>query len=126
MFVISSTKKNRDYGPPVGRYTAESKEIAYAEEYADGEAFRVNYTLIDEDGQKFDYTELFHYTDKNERTRQYFEYLEENGVDYREDGLPEVVGLREEVVLKKRVGYSRPVIVERTFVGVTENAISGQ
>lgn len=116
MYVISSVKKNRDYGPPTGKYIAEGKEVAYAEDYADGEAFRVTYTLTNEEGQEFEFSELFHNTEKNERSGQYFDYLEENGIGYSEEGLPEVVGLREEVVLKKRVGYSRPVIVERSII----------
>ena len=100
----------------VGRYTSEVVKIEYDPDYADEEAIRVTYRLTDNAGRTFSYKEIFYNTNLNERTAQFFDYLDDHGVSYNEDtGLPEVVGLREKVVLKKRINYSWPVIVEREF-----------
>lgn len=80
---------------------------------ADHEAFRVSYELTNEAGKKYDYVEVFHNLASNVRTAQFFAYLDAAGVAERDDELPDLVGFVEKVVLKRRAGFNKPVIVER-------------
>ena len=120
MYVISASKKKQANGPNVGTHTSIAVKAEFDDNYADGEAFRIHYQLTDKNGQKYPFIETFYNTLKNERTAQFFEYLDGLGIECDDDGLPNVVGLRETVVLKKRVGYSRPVIVEREAITADE------
>lgn len=47
------------------------------------------------------------------RTAQFFEYLDTAGIKERDDELPDLIGFVEKVVLKRRAGFNKPVIVER-------------
>ena len=113
MYVLSTTKKSRKSRIPVGQYSSVVTAISYAEEYADEEAIRVYYKLTSDEGECYEYSEVFHNDAANERTAQFFDYLEAAGIQEGEDGLPDLVGFSEDLTLKRKVGYSRPVIVQR-------------
>ena len=115
MYIVSAQKK-RTPKIPVGKYTSVVKSIQYDESYANEEAVRIRYTLTDENGAQYEYSELFHNLDTNDRTVQFFDYLDSAGIANREDGLPDLVGFRETLVIKRRAGYSIPVIVERDVI----------
>lgn len=100
----------------VGSYTAVVTNVCYEESYADREAFRIDYELTNEFGEKYGYSEIFHNLASNARTAQFFKYLSAAGIQEREDELPNLVGFTERVVLKRRAGYSKPLIVERNPV----------
>ncbi len=112
MLVLNANKK-KSAAIPVGSYTAVVTSICYEESYADREAFRVSYELTNETGQKYNYIEIFHNLASNMRTAQFFEYLDTAGIKERDDELPDLVGFVEKVVLKRRAGFNKPVIVER-------------
>jgi len=112
MYIVSAQKK-RSPKIPVGKYTSVVKSIEYDESYANEEAIRIRYTLTDENGAQYEYSELFHNLDTNDRTVQFFNYSDLANIKYREDGLPDLEGFSETLVIKRRAGYSMPVIVER-------------
>ena len=64
---------------------------------------------------------MFYNTTTNDRTAQFFDYVDEAGIPDSENGLPDLVGRRENIVLKKRANYRNPVIIERNFI-VDEDA----
>lgn len=113
MHIISASYKNRRVKIPVGQYSSVVTDISYDANYVDGEAFKISYTLTSADGTSYSYSEIFHNTMSNPRTAQFFEYLDSAGVPQREDGLPDLVGFNETLVLKRQIGYSKPVIEER-------------
>lgn len=120
MNVIRSSRKSTSRTIGVGHYVSTVTNIAYHEDYADHEAFRVEYELVDDHGRKHTYSEVFHNDLSNERTEQFAKYIEAIGTKYDEDGLPCIIGLRESIVLKKRIGFYRPVIDERIVLS-TDN-----
>lgn len=120
----ASQKRTRDR-VKAGSYVSTVDRISYDEDYVDKQAFRIEYTLVNQDGDSISYSEIFHYNDRNERTAQFFDYLEENGIDFNEDDLPDLVGLREHVTLKKSANFSRPIIVERNVISLEQESSNG-
>ena len=113
MYIIYKKNKSVAKHAPVGTYCSEVCSIGFHPDYADEEAIQVKYKITNLDGVKFDYEEVFWNDDNNERSTQFFDYLEELGVPKREDGLPDLQGFEEEIELKRRKGYRYPVIVKR-------------
>lgn len=120
MYVVSANKSSKKHDasrPGVGSYVSQFVDVRYAEDYVSEEAIRIEYQLKDEHGNAYRFSEVFHNTTRNARTVQFFEYLEEHGITYDEKtGLPNLVGLKEAVELRKKVGYKWPVIVQREFI----------
>lgn len=123
MYVHSAARKKSSYTViPVGKYQSVCTKIEFHPDYADDEAIKIEYEITGESGQKFAYSEVFYNTTANERTEQFFRYVDEAGIPDSENGLPDLVGRREKIVLKKRTNYRQPVIVERNFVVYEETA----
>ena len=116
MYVFSGSSRNSVSTIPTGDFVSRFTKVEYHPDYAYEEAIRIEYELVGEDGEKYAFSEVFYNTTKNKRTDQFFDYIEEAGVTFLEDGLPDLVGRRENVVLKKRANYHKPVIVERDFI----------
>ena len=99
----------------VGTYKAQVTTVEWADDYGTGKAFRVKYSLLSENGEKHDYSELFYNDPRNKRSAAFFDYLEANGIPL--DAIDEFVGCREEIVLKKSTRGRFLTIDERTFLG---------
>lgn len=99
-----------------GIYTSKVVSIGYDEEYDGEDAIRVKYELTDEKGSTHTFTEIFWNTGRNERTSEFFDYLEQLGIS--EDNLQEFKDCRERVTIKKKVScnVARLSIVEREFL----------
>lgn len=121
MYVHSASVKKHSSTIPVGEYRSVCTKIDFHPDYADEEAIKVEYEITSESGQKFAYSEVFYNTTANDRTVQFFDYVDEAGIPDAENGLPDLVGRRENIVLKKRANYRNPVIIERNFI-VDEDA----
>ena len=125
MYVIKPSNKKRSSRPSTiqpGTYTADAISITFYDKYADDEAFRIIYILTDEDGNQFDYSEVFFNDTSNVRTMQFVEYCDEAGISRLSNGLPDIVGHPERVVLKLRTSFKYPVIVERDFLPLPEDS----
>ena len=118
MITVKAAKKakNSTAGVPVGKHKAKFTVFTFHPDYAYDEVILARYILTDDEGNKHRYEENFYNDDQNDRTVQFFDYCDDNGIPRLENGLPDLVGKCEEVVLKKRVGYKKPVIVERNFI----------
>lgn len=113
MYIVRPVSKKAKAKLPVGVYQSTVKSIGFHQDYADEDAILVQYELVAENGSRYEYSETFWNDEGNLRTAQFFDYIDELDAEIREDGLPDIVGLKEEVVLKKRQGYSYPVIISR-------------
>ena len=51
--------------------------VSYDEDYVNGSAIRIRYRLTSSSGVDSEYTELFHNTLRNPRTKAFFDYLNE-------------------------------------------------
>lgn len=114
--MFRATKNNRltSRQPKVkaGTYKCNVRTAEFDEEYNDGDAVRYTYDLTDENGRKFEFSEIFWMTD-NDRTLAMDKYLEDSGVETWFD----FAGCQEEVIIKKSVqGYGRLTIVDRKFI----------
>lgn len=99
-----------------GNYISEVLKVSFDDDYAFDSMLLILYRLTTEEGEVFSYQERFHNSEKNPRTRAFFEYLEENGV---KDIFSDFVGARENVVVKKVPQENGKVfmnIVQRDFV----------
>ena len=105
---------------PVGAYVGTFTGIRCPDEYIDNDVIEVTYLLEGDNGCTYEFKELFHNRSSNDRTRQFFEYLNENSIPFDpETGLPDLVGRKEKIVIKLRVsnrGQTWPTIAERDFI----------
>lgn len=108
----SQAKKS---GLRTGKYSSRALSVEWAEEYCTGKAIRISYELTSESGAKHDFSEVFYNDPRNERTSEFFDYLEENGVSL--DAIDEFVGCKEELVLKRSTKGRFLTIDQRTFIG---------
>lgn len=126
MYVIRpASQKHTRSKIKVGKYVSTVTCIAFDDDYVDNEAFRVEYTLMNQEGTTIAYSELFHFNDRNERTTQFFRYLEDNDITFRDDGLPNFEGVREQITLKKSANFSIPIIVERSIIVADQESCDG-
>ena len=124
MITVKAAKKSKSLtGVAVGKYKSRCTVFAFHPEYAYDEMIIARYIFTDEEGNKHRYEENFYNDDKNDRTVQFFAYCEENDIPFLENGLPDFAGRCEDVVLMKRVGYKRPVIVERNLIDNDESEV---
>lgn len=89
--------------------------VSYDEDYVNGSAIRIRYRLTSSSGVDSEYTELFHNTLRNPRTKAFFDYLNENGISL--DALEMFEGCKEELILKRQVGSKYLTIESRRFLG---------
>ena len=82
-----------------GTYRSTVTHIGYADDYVAGTAIEIQYELTAADGSTFPYREIFYNTSGNPRTRDFFKYLDANGIPL--DALEEFVGFHETLVIKK-------------------------
>ena len=115
MYVRTTSKKKTRKSVKAGTYTALVKDVYFDEEYVGDGAFKIVYELIDAEGNKQKFDELF-YDNENPRRNDLLDYLEENKI--RHDNLSDFIGCTEEVVIKKLVrdNTAFPSIVERNFI----------
>ena len=124
MITVKAAKKSKNStGIAVGKYKARCTLFTFHPEYAYDEVIIARYILTDADGNTHHFEENFYNDENNDRTIQFFAYCEENGIPFLENGLPNLVGKCEDVVLMKRVGYKKPVIVERNFIDNDESEV---
>ena len=124
MITVKAAKKSKNStGVAVGKYRARCTLFTFHPEYAYDEMILARYILTDNEGNKHRFEENFYNDDKNDRTAQFLAYCEENGITFLDNGLPDLVGKCEEVVLMKRIGYKKPVIVERNFIEIDEREV---
>ena len=115
MLTIKNTRKAKPYLKP-GIYDAECISIGMHPDYADDAAILVEYALTDETGRLFDFREVFYNNSYNERSGDFFDYLEKNKISL--DNVEKFIGCTERVTLKKLVRSNRSMlsIVAREFV----------
>jgi len=119
------TKTSRKPKVILGTHDSVVTDICYDSDYADNDAFRVNYHITTDDGETFDYSEIFYNNEQNERTKAFWDYLEANGINV--DNMEAFNGCRERVTIKKRIdryNVARPSIVYREFVAHPEEVQS--
>ena len=119
MYRTEKTSRKNTLKP--GIYTSKVILIGYDEEYDGKDAIRVRYELTDEKGSTHSFSEIFWNTEKNERTSEFFDYLEQLGIS--EDNLQEFKDCKERVTIKKKVSrnVARLSIVERKFLGTGDD-----
>ena len=95
------------------QYPSVVKAVEETDGYIEGTSVTIRYILTDCNGKKLEYSELFHITERNKRTCDFLDYLEENGIE----DLADFVGCQEMLTLAKdgtRNGLIR--ICEREFL----------
>ena len=85
-------------------------------DYVNESALLVTYSLTDKLGREFSYKETFINDRRNDRTRDFFKYLEENGIPI--DALENFCGCKEKITLKKNPRGNRVylTIAHREFI----------
>ena len=78
-------KKRRSYAKAKkqilpGTYNSVVTNVDWANQYGEQEAFEITYN-VSCDGKIHQYREIFMNNDKNKRTIEFFDYLEENGIE---------------------------------------------
>lgn len=124
MIVLHVGRSKRATKPrmPLGEFESTVEDIRYDEDYVCGTTVRITYALRKE-GQKTEesFSERFFWDENNERTAQFLNYLDEQGVAYTDEGLPAIIGMREHLVIKKRPtsrGSALPSIESRSFISL--------
>ena len=97
-----------------GTYKSIVTAVEPAEEYCEGKAVKISYTLSDKSGKTFGYSEVFFVGAHYERTRAFCEYLQDNDVPV--DNLDAFIGCTEELVLKRSTRGKFLTIESRRFV----------
>ena len=99
-----------------GTYSSIVTNAEWDQEYVEGTAFRVEYSLTDSVGNTYEYSEIFFNTARNRRTEEFLEYMQNNGISL--DDIGNLVGVKEQLVIKKapRQGRSLLTITAREFV----------
>lgn len=99
-----------------GTYISVVLDIKYDDKCVDGTAIKIWYEIENEKGEKYKHSEIFHTGYYNSRTRQFYDYLEENGIDT--ESIDAFIGCHEKVVIKWNPTYKGtfPAIVEREFI----------
>ena len=99
-----------------GTYSSIVTNAEWDQEYVEGTAFRVEYSLTDSVGNTYEYSEIFFNTERNQRTANFLAYLCDHGISTED--ISGLVGVKEELDIRKapRQGRSLLTIVEREFV----------
>ena len=122
MLILSQVKKsNKKQMVEAGTYTGKVLSVKEPEAYVPGDRIVIKYALTDKMGNVFQYEETFLLRRINERTVEFDEYLEQNGVKFIDD----FVGCEEELVIKLETtsrGESLPTIVSRKMLSVSSTA----
>lgn len=95
-----------------GTYRSTVTHIGYADDYLAETAIEIQYELTAADGSTFPYKEIFYNTVSNPRTRDFFKYLDANGIPL--DALEEFEGFQETLVVKKSTRGGLLTIERRT------------
>lgn len=98
---VTPAKKNTY--PHPDKCTSTVKAVEQPEGYADGNAVKITYEMTDSSGNHFLYHEIFRTKEPvGQRSKIFFDYLEENGITEWEDfvGCQEVLTLHYEFVGK--------------------------
>lgn len=119
---VGATKRKPQI--PLGVYSSIVKKVEDPADYKKGSVKKITYELVNEDGEVFEFSELF-YLRKTERTLFMVKYLEnEVEIDRWED----FENCQEKVTVQKvpsRYG-SLPSIVEREFLGFAEEGVDNE
>lgn len=103
---------------PTGQFDSKVIKVANGKNYREGEAILLTYELS-RNGKTYEKTETFVNTDANPRSKQFFDYLRDNGVTI--DTYEDFLGICEKLTLEKEVinGYTYTNINpdKREFVG---------
>ena len=114
MLIIKNSSKSKSLKKaPEGTYESSVKKVRWAEGAENEEAFEIVYDLENAEGEKFWHREIFKNTAKNPRTKKFFEYLLDNGIE----DLDELAGKKEKLVLEECEGYDG-----NTYVNITARA----
>ena len=101
---------------PQGTHIAEvlSVEWCDSDRYGFEGAYEVIYQITTEDGRVFRHREVFKTTLNNKRTRDFENYLADNGIE----NLDDFVGKREKLTFQHKIvdGYTFSNIVKREFL----------
>ena len=119
---VSATKRKPQL--PVGVYSSIVKKVEDPADYKKGSVKKITYELVNEDGEVFDFSELF-YLRKTKRTLSMVKYLE---TEVEIDNWEDFENCQEKVTVKKeatRYG-SLPSIVEREFLGFAEEGTDNE
>ena len=113
----------RTYKPKIilGTHNSIVADIFFDPDYADDSAIRVNYHVTTDEGEEFNYSELFFNIADNDRTKAFCDYLADNGIEIQ--NLSAFRGCHERITIKKRVDYhntAHPSIIDREFVAHPE------
>ena len=90
---------------PAGDFDSKIVKVANGKNYKEGEAILLTYELS-RNGKTYEKTETFVNTDANPRSKQFFDYLRDNGVTI--DTYEDFLGICEKLTLEKEVinGYT--------------------
>jgi hypothetical protein len=99
---------------PVGSYQSVVTNVQWRDDYRAETVFEISYELTSADGKKYQHSEIFENKTGNHRTREFFEYLVENGI-YR---IEDFEGHQEELEIRKDMkrGKTFSSICERKFL----------
>lgn len=96
-----------------GTYSAKIVYADYDDDYVAESAFVIKYELTAEDGTTLPYSEVFFSDERNPRTQEFYDYLEDHQI-YTFDDL---IGKEEILVIKKTTAGRGLVTIEsRQFV----------
>ena len=116
---IPKTKTTKKNLLPIGVYDSIVTDVCWAEEYRKHSTIRISYELTDKTGKQFPHSELFRISHPTDRTKEFSDYLEENGIIDWTD----FVGCHEKLSIKRDVKGSFRTIDEREFIsGPTTDA----
>lgn len=111
-------KQKKKSSIPTGQFDSKIIKVANGKNYKEGEAILLTYELS-RNGKTYEKTETFVNTDANPISKQFFDYLRDNGVTI--DTYEDFLGICEKLTLEKEVinGYTYTNINpdKREFMG---------
>lgn len=115
-----ATKKQRISVDTPLRSTVES--VNWAPGYVPGKAFEVCYKIEDDAGNIQKYSEIFLASDNNDRTQEFYEYLQSNGIS----DIADFAGCVEQLTFLKDVKNNRAYvnIAKRKFISAPASQLS--
>ena len=109
----SKTNRKKKFPFAPGTYVGVHSDIIDAPGYLAGDAYEFHIN-VDVNGEQVEYKETFHWNADNERTAEFWDYLENNGIT----DTNQLIGRKEKLTFKKVVtDYGTKLnIVERELI----------
>lgn len=114
--ILTAKGKKRKLRLQAGVFESVVTDICFHPEYISETAILVRYLLTDAKGNDFNFSEVFHNNERNQRSQKFFDYLVENGIAL--ESFTDFKGCCEKLTLKKNPSKNGVLlsIAEREFI----------